>query len=746
MTTVSAAHFWRRVGRAIGLVLLLGLLGGIGTSPAAYGQVTDDTVQTDTSRGGTPVPPAGLEPVRPGDGAAPDTGKTDRAVVQADSLSTFTQDGERVQELFGNVFVRQDTTRLRSSYALRYLNRDDLLFTGDVVIYERGDTLTADTVRYNKRTQVGRARGNVRLTDGDVVVRAPRAVYYTNEKHAVFPDSITLVDSSRVLRAEEGEYWSDEQRAEFGGQVRLTDPETDLESDSLTYFRDEERSIARGDVFIERTGGEEGAEADTTTRTYLFGEWVDNQQQIRYSRVEGRALLVRVRRDSAGAPEDTLIVRAHQLEARRTDTHRRLVAVDSVRVWQSDMSAVADSAVYDRVIATGPRDTTAAPLPPPSGTEASDDTSGAPQPDSADALKGVPESLDGPPQEQLPAAPSDTTDDAPPTAPDTSADSVAIAEGDPPPDTTQRTVPDTSIADSVRAQRSGPPGPGGTGPATGVPPDSTVKWTTPTAQDSSQLPLEETRLYQSPMTWFERAQVWGDSIRVRARQRNLDTVFVRGAAFAAQEDSTTNRIQQLKGKTITAFFRSDSLKRIVARPNAQAIRFIKNDDGSLGGAARVSGDSIILHFRHQSVRRVSVLGGTEGTYYRRPKDIPDPFELEGFQWVPEQRPTRAALLDEDRVRRRLDVNVTPRPALAQEDTTRSGAPPVAPGVGSQSGAQGRSPGKSPYGPGGGRSSPSRPDSTTIPPDSIRVQPDTVGGARTPPVPDSTSSDSTKSEQ
>ncbi|MFB6099305.1 MAG: hypothetical protein ABEK84_09395, partial [Salinibacter sp.] len=81
------------------------------------------------------------------------------------------------------------------------------------------------------------------------------------------------------------------------------------------------------------------------------GDWLDNREQQRYSRVEGNALLVRIRTDSTGTPSDTLVVGARRLEAFRTDTHRRLVAVGSVRIWQPDLSAVADSAVYDRVVA-----------------------------------------------------------------------------------------------------------------------------------------------------------------------------------------------------------------------------------------------------------------------------------------------------------------------------------------------------------------------------------------------------------
>ena len=45
-------------------------------------------------------------------------------------------------------------------------------------------------------------------------------------------------------------------------------------------------------------------------------------------------------------------------------------------------------------------------------------------------------------------------------------------------------------------------------------------------------------------------------------------------------------------------------------------------------------------------------GEHEGTYY--PEHLlPSPFELEGFQWVPERRPAKAPLLRDERVQARL---------------------------------------------------------------------------------------------
>ena len=551
----------------------------------------------------------------------PSTTSDQRVRVRADSLSARRgEQGERLQELFGNVRVRQDSTRLASREAVRFLDSDEFLFSGDVVIYERGDTLRSPQVRYDRPSKVGRVFESVHLSDGDVDVYSTRAVYYTEEKRSVFPDSVLLVDGDRTLTAAAGVYYSDDQEAEFFGQVQVRDPDTYMEADSVRYFRTQDRTQARGHVFIDRNPGRsrgierlrrfnekliqradermdlsasmnDRKDSTATNRTLrvrpdsvsalpdssqqtvpasgdqtlLWGDRAENDERSKTSRVTGRALLMQVRADSTGVPTDTLFVRSHQLDASRSDSLDRMIAIDSVRIWQPDLAATADSVVYDRFY---------------EGEESSSAQS----------------------------------------------DSVATAAAG-----------QDVQADDAEAPRA--------------------------SADEEQVPeREETRLFQSPLAWFEGSQVKGDTIRVLVRDRAVDTVFVRSSAFAAQYDSVSSNVQQVTGRTITAVFRRDSIRSIIAQPNARAIRFLTASDGSPNGAAKTSADRIVLRFRDGDVERVSVLSGTETTYYKQ-AIVPNPFQLDGYIWTPDDRPRKAAFLQEPRVRSRLNL-----PARTPVDT------------------------------------------------------------------------------
>ncbi len=489
---------------------------------------------------------------------AADTSEVRRVqILNADVLiGDVLENGTPVRRLIGHVRLRQGPTRLRAERAVQYETRDEILFTGDVRIIDEGDTLTADRVLYDTARKVGRATGHVRLTDGEVVVRAPSGRYFSREERAVFREGVTLIDSTSTLRSREGEYFTEEKRAEFYGNVRLQDEGTYLEADSVTYFRETDVSIARGRVFVERLGGEEAAAADTTTRTLLFGHRVYNDDETGFSRVDGQALLVQLRADSTGAPRDTLLMRAEHLPITRTDTLERPIAIDSVRIWQEDLAAVADSAVYDRWFA-----------------------------------------------------------------------------------------PDSLASDST-AQEDRPE-------------------------------REVTRLFQDPVAWHARAQLSGDTIRVTGRNRSVDTLFVYSGAFVAQLDTALQRKQQLKGRGLTAFFEQDSLRRLVVGPNAQAIRFIADEEGRLSGAVRASSDTMRFWIRGGELQRMVAFGGIQGKRYPE-GEVPDPFRLEGYRWLPERRPTKEALLADERVRKRLREleaeRPPPRPPVAatEEQPQRGG--------------------------------------------------------------------------
>ena len=452
-----------------------------------------------------------LLPVRRGwaqEAAPADTAQQESVHIRASTLTGATEQGKALRRLIGDVRVLQGDTHLWADRATQYLARKEILFRGNVLIVERGDSLSADSVLYDTRNKIGQASGNVRLTDGEVVVHAPAGRYFTDQKKAQFNEGLRMVDSTTVLTSQAGTYFSDARRAELYGDVHLNHPEARLTADSLTYYRERDVSRARGHVLIERWDQETADTAESASRTFIFGGRAYNDEQMGYSRVEDQPLLMHLRGDSSKT--DTLLIRARKLEAARTDSLRRLTATDSVRIWQHDFAAVADSAVYDQYT---------------------------------------------------------------------------------------------------------------------------------TGEDSTR---EETRLFESPVAWFQETQVNGDSLHTQGRSGSIDSLFVYQNAFAAQQD-TLGRIQQLSGHRLLGLFHEDALRRLEVGPNAESVYYLTNEQGDPSGAVRVSGDSIAFSFREDALQEIRVLSGVQGTHYPQ-NQLPPSLKLPNYRWLPDMRPLKKDLL------------------------------------------------------------------------------------------------------
>lgn len=556
----------------------------------------------------------------PGDtSASPDPSGTRRVEITAPSdslVQTTTSGGERVQKLIGNVQLRQGTTYLNADRAIRFRGRGEILFTGDVLIIDAGDSLWADRVRYDSREKVGRATGQVRVSDGEVLLAGPVGRYFFQDKRAVFPEKVTLVDSARVLKSRGGEYFSEDKRAEFYRRVRVFSDSTYLEADSVTYHRRTEVSEARGHVFIERRGdraseqeeaGEESGDRrpmaradtrrpgsaqaaerrrrpsllgrplpvdttrrallpDTTARTLLWGNRAYNEPRSGYSRVTGGALLVRLQ-----PPDST---------ERRSDS-----------------------------------------------TERASPPAASPRPDTLVVRA-----------RQLETTRTDTLHRL------TATDSVRLWQKD------LQVVSDSAVYDQFPAADS--------------------------AAEGGRARRRVSRFFGTPLAWSADAQLSGDSLRVTGRRGAVRRLYARGNAFLAQEDTVLSRLQQLKGRRMTGRFATNDstgeteMRSLTAGPNAEAIYFQKKEDGTLGGAVRVSSDSIHFRIRGGELRKMRVLSGVEGTRYEA-KDVPDPFELDGLAWAPERRPQKATFLKKERVRQRL-----PRPRPPDKEERPAEPPPA----------------------------------------------------------------------
>ena len=283
--------------------------------------------------------------------------------VEAESGEEMVVDGVSRIVLLDVKLVQGATTIFANRMIEEAQSTYQYLLSGNVRIIEEGDTVFADVVRYDEDEKIGRASGNVLMTDGSSTLRAISAVYHSEEKRAEFDEGVQYEDSTTALLSDRGSYFSDASVADFAGRVRLRQEDLYLEADSINYRRDDEIMQAFGSVFVDRyEGSVDSTSADRSRwfgpdgellefaleedRSLLYSDELFYDGAVDSSFVRGNVFLARMQRREAEV--DSLMMRAMAMRLVRDELLDRVVATDSVAVWERSFSVTGDSLVYDR--------------------------------------------------------------------------------------------------------------------------------------------------------------------------------------------------------------------------------------------------------------------------------------------------------------------------------------------------------------------------------------------------------------
>ena len=153
--------------------------------------------------------------------------------------------------------------------------------------------------------------------------------------------------------------------------------------------------------------------------------------------------------------------------------------------------------------------------------------------------------------------------------------------------------------------------------------------------------LDSTASQARPIGFLRRAQVSADTLVLVAEGGEARRLHAVGAAFVAEQDSTTGRFQQAKGDRLDGTFSEGNRRRFVIGPRAELL-FFRSAEGRPDGAVRASGDRAVLESVGDSLRALDVYEGVEGKYV--PENLNAAGErLDGFDWQPTRRPTFDAL-------------------------------------------------------------------------------------------------------
>ncbi|MEI6048508.1 MAG: OstA-like protein [Bacteroidota bacterium] len=148
------------------------------------------------------------------------------------------------------------------------------------------------------------------------------------------------------------------------------------------------------------------------------------------------------------------------------------------------------------------------------------------------------------------------------------------------------------------------------------------------------------RLYRIPVIWSEENQLTSDSMAIFTKNRQTDRLELYNSAFVTSKIDTL-RFNQIKGRSLTGYFKNNELFKIDIKGNGESIFYLL-DGEYVVGVDQTKCANIEVFVEKGNISEIYQKQNPEGS--TDPPELPksDPLRLKGFNWFDDLRPKKKA--------------------------------------------------------------------------------------------------------
>ena len=144
------------------------------------------------------------------------------------------------------------------------------------------------------------------------------------------------------------------------------------------------------------------------------------------------------------------------------------------------------------------------------------------------------------------------------------------------------------------------------------------------------------RLYTAPVLWSEENQLTADSMAVFTINRQTDRLELYSSAFITSQIDTI-RFNQIKGRSLTGYFKNNELYKIEIKGNGESIYYLL-DGEEISGVNQSTCVNIEIYLDNGKVSEIFEYQDPEGNIDPPEPKIPKELRLKGFSWLYNLRP------------------------------------------------------------------------------------------------------------
>jgi lipopolysaccharide export system protein LptA len=148
------------------------------------------------------------------------------------------------------------------------------------------------------------------------------------------------------------------------------------------------------------------------------------------------------------------------------------------------------------------------------------------------------------------------------------------------------------------------------------------------------------RLYTYPVIWSEENQLTSDSMAVFTKNRQTDRLELYNSAFIASQVDTI-RFNQIKGRSLTGYFKNNELYKIDIKGNGESIYYLL-DGEDVAGIDQAKCANIEVYVEKGKISEIYQNQNPEGFTDPPEPGKPNELRLKGFNWFDSLRPKKKA--------------------------------------------------------------------------------------------------------
>lgn len=609
--------------------------------------------------------------------AKPAVVKDTITIIRSRTLSIVKEnDSSDLMIVEGDVVAKQGNTIFKADKAIKNNRLNTFEAWGHVHINDSDTThIYSDHLKYFGNTQMANLDGNVKLTDGQVILTTPSLQYDMTTNIGIYNQGGKVVNEKTVITSKEGEYYRDIQDVFFKKNVVVKDPAYDIKTDSLKY-----NTGTRTATFITQTHIKDSARRTIDTRDGFYNL---NTKQAEF----------RQRPFINDDNKSTLNADVVYLDDNIAKAEGNAVAVDSVRGTIIIANIIFQNRLNEAILATQKpvmiikqdndsiyvaADTLFSarltdlfetkPLITQDSTQ-TDEKRGA---DSSFAI-AVKQDSAIVADDKIANVMAVTNEDSA-IATDIEQDSSIITDNKKV-NVLAKAKRDSSVViadvkDSTITTDSRK-----TGAITTIKKDSAIikkdaRIISTALEKPKEVSTDSTdryfeafhnvriysdsmqavsdslfysfkdsvfRLYKDPVVWGKESQITGDTIllHTKNKQPHWMEAFKNGFMVNYVGNEAYN---QIKASRIDAYFLEGSLDSVRAKGSAETIYYIQDDDSAFTGINQATCDIVDTYFANKQLNKVAFRSNVNGTIYPIRQKKPGEMKLEGFTWREALRP------------------------------------------------------------------------------------------------------------